>query len=164
MQNGYARYDSPIGPIYVLVDEIGVFKVELFEKNWQDYLKLNPDLEENKKLCEPILIQLDEYFNGKRKIFDVPLHLEGTSFQKQVWKALTNISYGNICSYKDIAKEINNPKAVRAVGQANKANNLPIIIPCHRVIGKNKKLVGYAGHHTDIKEYLLNHEGINWKY
>ncbi|WP_335870197.1 methylated-DNA--[protein]-cysteine S-methyltransferase [Bacillus sp. 2205SS5-2] len=102
--------------------------------------------------------QLEEYFSNDRISFDVPMNLVGTTFQKEVWNALMTIPYGETCSYQDIAIKMNKPNAVRAVGQANRKNPYPIIIPCHRVIGKNSKLVGYAGNQIDKKEYLLNHE------
>ena len=89
--------------------------------------------------------QLDEYFAGSRKEFDIPLKLYGTEFQIKVWKALEVIPYGETKSYKDIAICIDNPKGCRAVGLANNRNPIPIIIPCHRVIGANGKLVGYGG-------------------
>lgn len=100
---------------------------------------------------------MDEYFSGKRKKFDVSIVLEGTEFRKKVWKELMNIPYGETCSYKDIAIKIGNPKACRAVGGANNKNKIPIIIPCHRVIGTGGKLVGYAGG-LHIKELLLENE------
>ena len=101
-----------------------------------------------------------EYLDGQRKVFDLPLHPNGTEFQIKVWKALTEIPYGETRSYKDIAISIGNEKACRAVGMANNKNPIPIIIPCHRVIGANKKLVGYAGG-LDLKERLLDLEGIS---
>ena len=88
--------------------------------------------------------QLDEYFAGKRTQFNLSLNAQGTHFQHQVWRALSHIQYGQTCSYADIAKAINNPKAVRAVGAANGRNPLTIVVPCHRVIGSNGKLTGYA--------------------
>ena len=103
--------------------------------------------------------QLMEYFSGSRKIFDLPLAFEGTSFQQKVWKALLTIPYGQVRSYKDIAKQTGNEKACRAVGMANNRNSIGIIIPCHRVIGSNGKLVGYGGG-LDIKRYLLQLEGV----
>ena len=104
--------------------------------------------------------QLFEYLNGKRKKFDLPLLKEGTDFQISVWNELLKIPYGETRSYKDIAIAINNEKAVRAVGMANNRNKIPIFIPCHRVIGSNKKLVGYGGG-LEIKEFLLNLEKKN---
>lgn len=101
--------------------------------------------------------QLNEYFQGKRTVFSLPFKLTGTPFQLAIWKELQNIPYGQTTSYKDIAKKINNPKAYRAVGMANNKNPLPIIIPCHRVIGSNGKLTGYAGG-LNLKNYLLQLE------
>jgi methylated-DNA-[protein]-cysteine S-methyltransferase len=103
--------------------------------------------------------QLMEYFSGSRKIFDLSLAFEGTSFQQKVWKALLTIPYGQVRSYKDIAKQTGNEKACRAVGMANNRNPIGIIIPCHRVIGSDGKLVGYGGG-LDIKRYLLQLEGV----
>lgn len=97
------------------------------------------------ELLSMATIQLDEYFQGKRTTFSLPFKLTGTPFQLAVWKELQNIPYGQTTSYKEIAQKINKPKACRAVGMANNKNPLPIIIPCHRVIGSNGKLIGYAG-------------------
>ena len=104
--------------------------------------------------------QLFEYLNGKRRDFNLPLLKEGTDFQISVWNELLKIPYGETRSYKDIAVAINNEKAVRAVGMANNRNKISIFIPCHRVIGINKKLVGYGGG-LEIKEFLLNLEKRN---
>ncbi|MFK4784657.1 methylated-DNA--[protein]-cysteine S-methyltransferase [Fusobacterium sp. MFO224] len=101
--------------------------------------------------------QLDEYFSGKRECFDLTLNFKGTQFQKKVWKALLNIPYGKTKTYKEIAIEVGSPRAYRAVGSANNKNPIPIIIPCHRVIGSNGKLVGFAGG-INLKEKLLNLE------
>lgn len=104
--------------------------------------------------------QLIEYFEGKRTVFDLPLSPEGTEFQKKVWNVLKTIPYGETFSYKQVAEAAGNPKASRAVGMANNKNPIAIIIPCHRVIGSNGKLVGYAGG-LSIKETLL---GLEQKY
>lgn len=101
--------------------------------------------------------QVSEYFEGKRTTFDLPLQMTGTDFQKNVWRELCNIPYGETRTYKQIAIAIGNPKAVRAVGLANNKNPISIIVPCHRVIGSNGKLVGYAGG-LDIKRWLLQLE------
>ena len=101
--------------------------------------------------------QLEEYFQGNRKIFSLDLAPEGTDFMKKVWQELSNIPYGKTVSYKDIAIAIGNEKACRAVGMANNKNPIPIFIPCHRVIGKNGGLVGYSSG-VDIKEKLLELE------
>ena len=106
------------------------------------------------ELLSMATIQLDEYFQGKRTTFSLPFKLTGTPFQLAVWKELQNIPYGQTTSYKEIAQKINKPKAYRAVGMANNKNPLPIIIPCHRVIGSNGKLIGYAGG-LKLKNYLL---------
>ena len=103
--------------------------------------------------------QLDEYFKGKRKVFDLPVSTKGTEFQKLVWEALRTIPYGETRSYKDIAVQIGKAKACRAVGMANNRNPVAIIIPCHRVIGSKGHLVGYGGG-LEIKMRLLAIEGI----
>lgn len=98
--------------------------------------------------------QMKEYFEGERKEFDLPLRPEGTDFQKKVWNALLEIPFGETRSYQDIANAVGSPKACRAVGMANHQNPIIIVIPCHRVIGKNGKLVGYGGG-LSMKEKLL---------
>lgn len=110
-------------------------------------------------ICETELIkkaaeQLNEYFKGKRKDFDLPICLEGTEFQKKVWRTLCDIPYGETRSYKQIAEAVESPKACRAVGMANNRNKISIIVPCHRVVGADGSLVGYGGG-LNIKEKLL---------
>lgn len=102
--------------------------------------------------------QLKAYFDGQLQEFDLPLTPKGTVFQNQVWLALQQVKYGETASYLDIAKAIGNPKAVRAVGMANGRNPIAIVVPCHRIIGSNKTLTGYAGG-LPRKQYLLNLEG-----
>lgn len=113
----------------------------------------------NQEILQTAKKQLLEFLAGERKNFEVPYVFEmGTDFQKGVWQVLTEIPYGETCSYLDIAEKIQNVKAVRAIGQANRNNPLPILVPCHRVIGKNGKLVGYSGSSQEglkIKEQLL---------
>lgn len=104
--------------------------------------------------------QLKDYLSGKRKSFDFPIDPKGTEFQKKVWKELQNTAYGETLSYKDIAERIGNPKASRAIGMANNKNPILIIIPCHRIIGKNGSLVGYAAG-LDMKKQLLDMEKEN---
>ena len=101
--------------------------------------------------------QLNEYFAGTRKSFDLPLKFDGTEFQNRVWRELQNIPYGKTISYKELAEKTGNIKACRAVGMANNKNPLPIIIPCHRVVGSNGKLTGYAGG-LEVKKFLLELE------
>ena len=108
-------------------------------------------------LMEQAERQLTEYFRGERKRFDLPLMPEGTPFQKRVWQALEEIPYGQTCSYGDIARKIDCPNGFRAVGMANNRNPLPILIPCHRVIGSKGQLVGYTGG-GEMKTYLLELE------
>ena len=110
------------------------------------------------ELTDKVYRQLLEYFDGKRKNFDFKYELRGTEFQKKVWKALCNIPYGQTRTYKEIAIAVGNEKASRAVGMANNKNPITIAVPCHRVIGANGKLVGYAGG-LEMKEYLLKIEG-----
>lgn len=109
------------------------------------------------KLIKDCALQLKEYFEGKRKVFHIPVNPEGTDFQKKVWDALKSIPYGETRSYKEIAEKIGNKNASRAVGGANNKNPIGIIIPCHRVIGANGKLIGYAGG-LELKKELLNLE------
>ncbi len=104
--------------------------------------------------------QLEEYFQGKRREFDLPLDAKGTKFQQSVWDKLTLVEYGTTCSYRDIANAIENPKGVRAVGSANGKNPMTIVVPCHRVIGADGSLTGYASG-VDRKAWLLKHEQKN---
>lgn len=159
MKLRFSEYQSPIGKIRVVADESGIKRVELFEEGWEKFLEANPEIIEDREHCGEAIRQLDEYFSGKRKDFELPLSIEGTDFRKQVWNALQKIPYGEVRSYADVAEMIGNPKAVRAVGQANRSNQLPIIIPCHRVIAKSGSLGGYAGSNTPIKRILLEKEG-----
>lgn len=112
---------------------------------------------EESPLIKQAYYEICEYLEGKRKHFTFKINPQGTSFQKQVWNALLTIPYGTICSYKDIAIKVSNPKAYRAVGNANHENPIMIVIPCHRVIGSDGKLVGYGGG-IKIKEKLLKLE------
>ncbi len=127
---------------------------------WQVGLKLDkkkgpPELPNS--VTKLTVRQLQEYFKGERKKFDLSMHDDGTSFQKKVWKALSQIPYGEHRSYGEIAATINHPTAYRAVGMANHRNPFMIIVPCHRVIGANKKLIGYAPG-IRYQEWLLNFE------
>ena len=113
--------------------------------------------EQKSALLKEACIQLGEYFQGKRKTFDLPIRYAGTPFQESVWKELQNIPYGETRSYEDIAAKIGNPKAVRAVGQANNRNKILLIVPCHRVIHKNGDISGFACG-IETKKYLLDLE------
>jgi methylated-DNA-[protein]-cysteine S-methyltransferase len=115
---------------------------------------------ESEEALQPYRAELESYFRGDLREFTCPLDLCGTEFQKRCWEALRKIPYGKVCSYGDIAREVGSPKAFRAVGQANHNNPVPIIVPCHRVIGSNGKLTGFGGG-LDIKEKLLELEQIS---
>ncbi|MGL4989757.1 MAG: methylated-DNA--[protein]-cysteine S-methyltransferase [Sarcina sp.] len=138
---------------------IKVSDTKLKEISFYNGLEDNIIFERN-KIIDNTILQLEEYFAGSRKNFDLPLEFNGTEFQERVWKSLLEIPYGESATYKDIAKMIGNEKAVRAVGGANNKNKIMIVIPCHRVIGSNGKLVGYAGGIT-IKQILLELESFN---
>lgn len=146
-------YDTVIGKIIIEESEEKISRIEIVNGTE----KFEGKEEKETELINKTYKELDEYFNSKRKKFDIPLKIEGTKFQKKVWNALLEIPYGETRSYLDIAKRVGNPKASRAVGMANHNNKIIIIIPCHRVIGSNKKLVGYAGG-LDVKEKLLKLE------
>ncbi|GGE80580.1 methylated-DNA--[protein]-cysteine S-methyltransferase [Priestia taiwanensis] len=146
-------YETPIGWLEVVGDEKGVEVVRFMDEEEE-----HQPVGESEAVAQCIT-QLDEYFKGSRQTFTIPLiQSSGTVFQQQVWKALETIPYGEIVSYLDIAQKIGNEKAVRAIGGANSRNPIAIIVPCHRVIGKSGKLVGYEGG-LWRKEYLLKLEG-----
>ncbi|HIS89547.1 TPA: methylated-DNA--[protein]-cysteine S-methyltransferase [Candidatus Avigastranaerophilus faecigallinarum] len=146
------KYNSIIGDIFISADENSLLSVKFVNHNFIE--------NKENKIIRQTIKQLDEYFNGKRKKFELPLNPKGTEFQKKVWQQLMNIPYGKTSTYKDIATLIGNTNASRAVGNANNKNPIAIIIPCHRVIGSNNKLTGYAGG-LDKKEKLLNLEKNN---
>ena len=147
-----ACYFSPIGPIEITICNGGITSVTFVENI--------PNGISNSKVFDEPLNQLDEYFSGKRKEFSLPLAPEGTLFQKQVWKELQTIPHGEKRSYLDIAIKLGDKNLTRAVGAANGKNPIVIIIPCHRVIGENGSLTGYAGG-LWRKEWLLRHEGLD---
>ncbi|EAK9530387.1 methylated-DNA--[protein]-cysteine S-methyltransferase [Listeria monocytogenes] len=143
---------SPVGDLFITIDETWIRNISYDEpKNWE---LLEGSIIE-KELFQALTTQLDDYFEGKREHFDLPVLLKGTDFQQKVWQALSEIPYGVVVSYKDIAISAGSPKAVQAVGQANRANPIPIIIPCHRCVKSNGELGGYNGADVDKKQYLL---------
>ena len=159
MRRGYDLYESRLmGNIGMVVSEVGVEHIFLLEEHMQAYLDTHPEVKRDVVLCQEVRNQLEEYFLGKRLKFDLPLVLEGTPFRKQVWQSLMEIPYGETRTYGELAAHMGNPKACRAVGGANRENHLPIIIPCHRVIGSTGKLVGFMGTRIDVKASLLEHE------
>ena len=155
----YSQWMSPIGEIVVVTSDIAVEQVILTQ--WTKIPFDPAGIQRDHAISLEAVAQLQGYFAGFRKQFQLPLSINGSVFQQTVWQALTKIPYGETRTYGEIAKIIDNPQASRAVGQANRANQLPIIIPCHRVIGHNNKLVGYMGDKTDIKQWLLNLEANN---
>ncbi|HHY68341.1 MAG TPA: methylated-DNA--[protein]-cysteine S-methyltransferase [Alicyclobacillus sp.] len=156
----YDELETPLGTLRVVMDSVGVSRVALTEEDWGEIQQEFHDLVRDPESCRDAVRQLEEYFSGRRRAFDVALSLpEDSPFRRRVWAALREIPYGQVRSYGEIAAAIGNPRAVRAVGQANRANPLPIFIPCHRVVGKKGDLVGYAGSRTDLKAHLLRLEG-----
>jgi methylated-DNA-[protein]-cysteine S-methyltransferase len=147
--------DTPIGPLLLVSDGAGL--VELGLPHGGKAATPPMDGEQSQSKLHAARRQLDEYFAGTRRQFDLALHPTGTPFQLEVWGALLAIPYGETVSYADIARRIRRPRAVRAVGAANGANPLAIIVPCHRVIGSHGDLVGYGGG-LPAKRWLLAHE------
>ncbi len=145
-------YESPVETLELVSTETFLMEIKFGAEKRNRPEQTNAILDETRR-------QLDAYFAGRLKQFSIPLLPQGTPFQKEVWQALRQIPFGKTASYGEIASAINNPKAVRAVGLANSKNPIPIIIPCHRVIGKNGKMTGFAGG-LWRKEWLLQHEGV----
>ena len=157
MKLAFMEMPSPVGILKLVATENALVAV-LWENENPKRVRLAELIEQ---VNHPILLetqkQLREYFAGTRQQFDLPLDFEGTVFQKKVWQALLGIPFGETRSYRDIAEQVGNIKAVRAVGAANGKNPISIIAPCHRVVGANGKLVGFAGG-LDNKEILLGLE------
>ncbi len=144
--------NTPVGNIQITGTEQGIISVHIKEKQWENATHIPTCI----RVCEN---QLYEYFSGNRTQFDLPLLIQGTSFQKKVWKQLQQIPYGTTISYKQLAEQIGHSKAVRAVGSANGKNKHCIIIPCHRVIASNGNMGGYsAGKGIETKRHLLDLE------
>lgn len=155
----YDVLDTDLGRIYIAVNEAGLCKVAVSGEDWEQYLSQRQWVFSPAK-CVEVSGEIKEYLAGRRRYFSIPLSLEGTLFNRKVWDELLRIPYGEIRTYTDIAVAVGHPRACRAVGQANYHNPLPIVIPCHRVLGKNGKLMGYKGTHTQIKAHLLRLEGV----
>jgi methylated-DNA-[protein]-cysteine S-methyltransferase len=150
--SAYARIDTPIGPLTLAAGYAGLHHV-LFSTGAQAS-KPDPAWREDASLFKEPIRQMRAYFAGELEVFDLPLAPEGTAFQLKVWQKLCAIPFGETISYGQLARRVGNPRAARAVGLANGQNPIPIIIPCHRVIGSNGKLTGYGGG-LPIKEKLL---------
>jgi methylated-DNA-[protein]-cysteine S-methyltransferase len=154
----YDIIESPICQVLLAGDEEGLKHV-IFLKG-EKKVEIPDNWVKNEDFFREVEKQLEAYFSGKLKSFDLRLASRGTDFQKAVWKALCEIPYGETRTYRDIAESIGRPKACRAVGRANNLNPIAIVVPCHRVIGSSGKLVGYASG-LDVKEFLLKLEKAN---
>lgn len=161
------RLTTPLGPMFVCATDNGICLLEFVDrrmletefKDLQKLLNANIISGENKHIKQ-VAKEIKEYFEGTRKTFDVKLETPGTDFQNSVWHCLQEIEYGTTTTYQNQAQKINNPKAVRAVASANGNNRISIIVPCHRVIGKNGKMTGYGGG-IERKKWLIEHEQEN---
>lgn len=149
-----AQIDSPIGVLTIVASDTGVRKIL-----WADQTDEADDaiFDDGHPVLEAASEQLDEYFRGERHTFDLPLDLIGTEFQKEAWLALASVPYGETTSYGEQAERIGRKGAFRAVGAANGKNPVPIVLPCHRIVGANGDLTGFAGG-LDVKQRLLAHE------
>jgi len=150
-------YKSPVGVLGIGEEFEAISYIYFNDPHLTAELKDQGYVEEITPLIKNAQKQLDEYFGRKRRVFDLPLYPKGTDFQITVWKALQTIPYGETRTYSDIAVQIKNPKSYRAVGMANNSNPIVIVVPCHRVIGKDKSLTGYGGG-LETKKYLLDLE------
>ncbi len=154
----YQQISSPAGLIHIMANQTHLLALT-FSKNWEQVHKTVTDIDHtSNEIIDKTESQLQEYFAKERTEFDLPITFTGTEFQKQTWRALLTIPYGETRTYSEQALLIGNPKAVRAVGRTNGLNPIGIVVPCHRVIGKSGKLTGYAGG-LDVKKFLLELEG-----
>lgn len=168
MELFYEEIDSPLGPLLIVMEDTTVIRIDYgsydeldeFLFKWTKRYLPESVFIRNQVQVEEVVKELLEYFEGKRHSFTFRFKFYGTAYQKSVWRALlTDIPYGETKTYKDIAIAIANPKSVRAVGGAVNKNPFSIVVPCHRVIGQNGKMVGYNGG-LDKKQFLLNHEQL----
>ncbi|MEJ6951680.1 methylated-DNA--[protein]-cysteine S-methyltransferase [Natronospora cellulosivora (SeqCode)] len=152
----YFKYPSPLGILNIYFTARGIYDISFYDgrKRNNDHVNIRTT---DYTIYKYIFEELNDYFTGKLKEFEVPIILRGTEFQIKVWKEVMKIPYGEYITYGEIAKIIGSSKAARAVGNANNCNRLPIIIPCHRVIASNGEMTGYLGG-IERKKWLLNHE------
>jgi methylated-DNA-[protein]-cysteine S-methyltransferase len=156
-----SQLESPVGRIAIVVNRDGAVRHLLFAgDNRREELAetIGDELSWHERPCEPAMVQIKEYFQGTRKRFELDLDLQGTDFQISVWQELQRIRYGATISYRQLAERVGRPSATRAVGLANGRNPIPIIVPCHRVIGADGSLTGFGGG-LHVKRALLVHEG-----
>jgi len=154
-QMHYTFMESPIGTLLLTGDRQSLCGVYICQQKHEPLVR--PDWNHSDSMFEQPMLQLQEYFTGTRVSFDLPHSPKGTEFQKRVWLELCRIPYGTTCSYRELATEVGNSNASRAVGMANGKNPISIIVPCHRVIGADGSLTGYGGG-LDAKKWLLSHE------
>ena len=148
----YTAMESPVGPLLLVADESGLRRIDFMQGRHE--VQIDPSWRKDASFFRDCVAQLRAYFAGELQAFNLPLAPKGTPFQQNVWHHLCEIPYGETISYGELARRIGKPSASRAVGLANGSNPIPIIIPCHRVIGSNGKLTGYGGG-LPIKEKLL---------
>lgn len=153
----YTIMNTSMCQIILVADKNGLTNLHLNTGKGKRQFEIHESWIYNEDFFFDVISQLDKYFKGELYDFDVKLNPRGTDYQKKVWAELRNIKYGKLCTYKDLAIKLKNPNASRAVGMANSKNPIPIIIPCHRVIGSNGKLTGFA-HGLEIKEQLIEFE------
>jgi methylated-DNA-[protein]-cysteine S-methyltransferase len=157
--NIYSHVDSPIGPLLLTSDGESLTGLYMGAPSKRPHMGSEWAENPNGSLLAEAARQLEEYFSGKRQVFDLPLKMEGTEFQKRVWRQLTQIPFGETWSYGQLAKRLDNPNGSRAVGLANGRNPIAVIVPCHRVIGADGSLTGFGGG-IPRKQWLLSHEGF----
>lgn len=153
----YTRFQATLCEVIIAGDDQGISHLHLCTGEGKRVFEISPEWVRNDAFFDDAVGQVREYMEGKRDHFDLKLNPSGTEFQKQVWKALTAIPFGELRTYGDIAKKLGNEKACRAVGMANSKNPIPLIVPCHRVVGAGGKLTGFA-HGLTIKEQLIRLE------
>lgn len=168
MPISFTRFPSPVGQLVLTATDVGLTGIYFpTSRHGPPTLETDDWLEDDGRGPGSAILartrgQLDEYFAGKRMTFDVPLAAEGTGFERRVWGALQAIPYGTTLSYGELARRLGDPRATRAVGAANGKNPIPIIVPCHRVVGSRGELTGFGGG-IDRKRWLLEHEGALMK-
>lgn len=149
-------YHSPIGPMKIIADDQSIEEIQFIDEP-ADIFNQGGENQESNAVIHQCIDEFIEYFSGKRRSFTVPVNQVGTDFQQRVWKELYEIPFGRTISYADLAKKLGDPKCIRAAAAANGKNKIAIIIPCHRVIGTDQSLVGYAWG-KQRKRWLLQHE------
>lgn len=154
----YAIVPTPIGRLLLVADAGALLRID-FDGSWS-YARIGADWREGSPLLERAAAQLREYFAGHRREFELPLAPKGTEFQRRVWNELTRIPHGTAISYATLAQRIGSPAAMRAVGAANGRNPIPVVVPCHRVVGADGSLTGFGGG-LPLKRWLLAHEGAD---